>query len=96
MEDLQFLLCAQLASRAELLQNELDVVGSEGTEDRLSGAAKLLDLTQQCEELTARLEAVKEAQPIVRFLPFQAFGASRIPVAGLKDQSRRIVGCWQV
>lgn len=49
----------QLTSQAELLQNELNVVGSEGTEDRLSGAAHLLELTQQCEELRARLEESK-------------------------------------
>lgn len=62
-----FLSCAQLASKAELLQNELDVVGSEGAEDRLSGAARLLDLTQQCEELKARLEAAREAKDLVSF-----------------------------
>ena len=82
----------QLASRAELLQNELDVVGAEGTEDRLSGAARLLDLTQQCEELKARLEAVDEAQPIVSSLLFRASCTRQLSRAELKEQAVICIG----
>ena len=32
-------------------------MGSESTEDRLSGAAQLLAMTQQCDDLKARLQA---------------------------------------
>ena len=41
-------------------------MGGESTEDRLSGAARMLELTQQCEELKARLEDIGAAQVRLR------------------------------
>ena len=55
----------QAASQAELLENELAVMGGESTEDRLSGAAQLLELTQRCKELKEELAAARAGIPQV-------------------------------
>lgn len=84
------MLCMQLASKAELLQNELDVVGSEGTEDRLSGAARLLDLNQQCEELKARLEVADEAKQLVSNLLPESLSCLSIAEVPLRAQRSKM------
>jgi len=58
-------LSMQAATKAELLENELDVMGAESTEDRLSGAAQLLQLTQRCEDLKMELAAARAGLPQV-------------------------------
>lgn len=63
--DINVPLATQAASKAELLENELDVMGAESTEDRLSGAARLLELTQRCEELQTELASARAGIPQV-------------------------------
>lgn len=46
-------------------------MGSESTEDRLSGAAQLLEMTHQCEDLKARLQAYQdEAVQVQQYFDF--------------------------